>query len=119
MQLARLRAVRDNADVVVSFDIVNDDYQAFVDNGEGAGGNAGNGVRDGTERFVQSGQMPAGVDLWNTTFGATRVFNGRGLPNGSGDVHMRNSQNRFMGIRLSITGNSRVIESSDGGATWN
>ena len=33
MQLARLRAVRENADVVVSFDTVNEDYEAFVDNG--------------------------------------------------------------------------------------
>ena len=119
MQLARLRAVRENADVVVSFDTVNDDYEAFVDNGEGAGGIAGNGSRDGTERIVQNGEMPAGVDLLNTTFGAAPAFNSRGLPNGSGDVYTKNSQNRFMGISLSITGNSRIIESSDGGTTWN
>jgi prepilin-type N-terminal cleavage/methylation domain-containing protein len=119
MQLARLRAVRENADVAVSFDTVNDDYEAFVDNGEG-GGTAGNGVRDGSERIITNGEMLAGVDMYQTTFGAAQPqFNSRGLPNGSGDVYMTNSQNRFMGIRLSIAGNSRIIESSDGGTTWN
>jgi len=114
MQLARLRAVKENRNVYISFDIGNDSYRAFLDN------NGNNSWDDGIDTSVKSEQMLAGVDMDQTTFGAAQAqFNSRGLPNGSGDVYMKNSQNRFMGISLSVTGNSRIIESSDGGTTWN
>lgn len=121
MQLARLRAVKENARVVVSFDTGNDEYEAFVDNGEG-GGVGENNVRDGTEKIVMSGEMPAGVDMYAVAFfgglGSRTRFDGMGLPSGfQGSVFIKNNQNRYRKITLSSAGNSR-IESSTDGINW-
>lgn len=115
MQLARLRAVRENANVVISFDTGNDSYRAFVDNGEG-GGTRNNEIRDGTEKIIKNGQMPAGVDLYNASFGGpTTRFNSMGLPSGFlGSVSMKNDQNRYRRITVSSAGNSRIQKSTDG-----
>jgi type IV fimbrial biogenesis protein FimT len=116
VELARLRAVKENAPVVIQFNTLNDSYTAFVDNGAG---NTGNWVRDADEAIVKNGSLPAGADMYNTTFGAARVgFNGRGIPSTAGSVYVRNDQNGYMGISLNNAGNSRIIKSTDEGSTW-
>jgi type IV fimbrial biogenesis protein FimT len=108
---ARLRAVKENADVTVQFDIGNDSYIAFLDNGEG-GGNPADGVQNGSEIAFKSTAMPAGIDLNNTTFSNNRIsFSRRGLPNNvtGGTVTIRNSENVKRQIGVNQTGNSRIV----------
>jgi prepilin-type N-terminal cleavage/methylation domain-containing protein len=90
LQLGRLKAIRENADVVIAFNPVSDSYTATV---------GGQTFRDR--------EMPAGVDLDNTTFGGTIQFDGRGLPDVSGDVVLTNSIGSRT-ITVSLAGNSSI-----------
>jgi prepilin-type N-terminal cleavage/methylation domain-containing protein len=128
MQYARLRAVRENADVVVTFTIGagnSGTYTAFVDDGgtTGSGGIAGNWSKDGDEATVRSGTMPNNVDMYRVTFsgggGLNISFNGRGRPNGPGSARMRiASQNRYKRVSVSIAGRPGIDISRDGGVNW-
>ena len=120
-QLARFRAIRENADAVIRIDLGNDECEVFVDNGQG-GGVAQNQVRDGAEVSVKLLTLPAGIDMYNRTFPGTWCgYNSRGIPinNNTGQIHIKNTSGRFMGIALNIAGNPRIIHSDDNGATWN
>jgi prepilin-type N-terminal cleavage/methylation domain-containing protein len=108
MQSARLRALKDNASVVILFNPGADSYSVFLDNGAGA--NSGNGIQDGDEPTVRGGGMPAGVNLFNTTLaGDTLRFDARGFPNGAGGtVKLVNTKNDTTTITVNATGNSRA-----------
>ena len=120
MQTIKLRAVKENADVIVIFDLNNDEYTAFVDNGAG-NGLSGNKIRDGNEAIVMEDAMPSGIDLYkflpsnSSLFG----FNSKGLPSTSiGSVFIKNNQSNYRRIILNIAGNIRVKKSING-ETWN
>lgn len=120
-QGARLRAIRENADVVILMDVGTNRCDVFIDDGEG-GGVARNQVRDGSEAIIDRVVLPAGVDMYNLTFAAPWCgYTDRGIPvnNNTGQLHMRNTAGLFLGIGLNIAGNPRIIQSSDGGGTWN
>ena len=122
MQYARLRAVKENADVIVIFSTDNQTYTAFVDDG-GTTGTAGDGVQAGGETTIRSGTMPNNVDMYSVTFGGgtglTIQFDSRGRPNGPGGAYMRiASQNRYKGVRVNITGKPAIFISRDNGTTW-
>jgi prepilin-type N-terminal cleavage/methylation domain-containing protein len=100
LEIAKLRAMRENEFVAVLFNT--DNYLVFIDDGAGAGGVADNWVRDGDERILRNQQMPAGVqiDLGNTTFADDRTrFNGRGHIGNQGTLIIVNS-----------AGNQRTID---------
>jgi prepilin-type N-terminal cleavage/methylation domain-containing protein len=110
LQQARLRAVKENTFVTVQFDTGNENYNVFWDNGEGAGGNPGDGLQNGTEKIFKSDAMPAGINLNNTTFADDSVcFSSRGLANPDGTVTILNSQNINRQIVVNQTGNSTII----------
>jgi len=121
MVLARLRAVRENANVAMVFNTGGNSYTIFVDNGAG-GGVAGNWVQDGGEVLVKPQVVvPNGVAMYEASyaFGNPRCsFNGRGLPNGGGHVYMSSTGNDFWGIVLSLVGNVQTVTSNDGGGSW-
>ena len=113
IQAARLRAVKDNARVVILFDPNADgnlesDYVAFVD--DEAGG-AGEWTFDpASEILVKSGHLPVGVRFENTTFAGNRLrLNSRGILDGiNGSVNLKNSRNATKSITVYVSGNSRV-----------
>ena len=81
VEMAKIRAIRENSFVAMLFQ--SDKYVIFVDNGLGAGGSAGDWIRNGNESLLRERPLPAGVtfDLGGLTFASDRVrFNGRGLP---------------------------------------
>ena len=89
LQQAKLRAVRENAIVSMSFDTASGSYLSFVDNGAGADG--GNGIKDAGEVTIKSVQMPAGIMLQSTTFPLDWArFTPRGFPVAGGDVVIAN-----------------------------
>ncbi len=94
LQLARLRAIKDNTTATVAFNIANETYQASV----------------GGQTF-KSGRMPAGVDIFSASFaGAPQVqFTSKGFANlAGGTVDVRNTQGGARLITVSFTGNSWV-----------
>lgn len=119
MELAKLRAIRENTNVAFVCNTGGNSYSLFVDNGSG-GGTADNWVQDGTEQLIRSVEMPEGVNMYDASFsgGVPRCrFDGRGLPNGlGGHIYMKNTKNNYRGISLSLVGHVRIQESSNGGS---
>lgn len=82
LEMAKMRAIRENAFVVVEFGASN--YNLFIDTGDGLGGPP-NWSQDTDEQQILNRQMPAGVQIdtgslsFPTTITKTR-FNGRGIP---------------------------------------
>ena len=112
LQFAKLRALRENAIIVVIFTA--NGYNIFIDNGAGA--NAGNWNLDADEVSVRNRQLPAGVTIaLPTTFDSpnnrTR-FNGRGLPDPltltggglTGSVNIRDSRGTQKQITINRLG---------------
>jgi len=117
VQQARFLAVKENANVVVSFDPAQDSYMAFVDNGFGT--NAENMIQDADEATIFSGSMPARVDMYEAVFSLNPYFyfNSKGLPSGFGHVYLQGQPGDFKNITVSITGSARIQRSNDG-TTW-
>jgi Tfp pilus assembly protein FimT len=92
IEMAKTRAIRENAFVVVQFTA--DNYAIFVDNGEGDVGIAEDGLLNGEEILLRNRPLIGGVriDLANTTFTDNRTrFNGRGRIGNQGKVTLVNS----------------------------
>ena len=130
LQYARLRAVKEKANIVITFDAsgsgATDTYSVYIDDGRG-GGNAKNNILDGAEPIINSGQMPVDVDMNNPLFGGNTftAFDARGLPiqvGGNsliGDVRLNNpNRNLFRRVRLRISGNPIIERSADGNPPW-
>jgi len=126
LQEARLRAIKENDTVVIVFDLPNNRYTAFVDNGSG-GGTGGNRARDGSEPIVVQGNLPVGVDLYYLKFGSNTFvgYNSRGLPATTvGRLRLKNAYSNYRQIIINPVGNIRVQKSSDeikcsDGTNWN
>ncbi|MCP4413685.1 MAG: prepilin-type N-terminal cleavage/methylation domain-containing protein [Gammaproteobacteria bacterium] len=121
LQEAKLRAVKEGANTAMIFDIANDKYTAWVDNGWGGG--AGNWWPDTNvgEVIFKQINLPNDISLYqNTTFNLnTFGFNSRGFPaTNVGTIFIKNNQSHYRKIIVNSPGNIRVQKSSDG-ATWN
>jgi len=117
LQLAKLRAVKENTNVVIWFDINTNRYRAFLDDGTGAGV-AGNNTQDGTEPTIKEGTLDPDVTMYNTVFSTwsnQTVFNSRGLASGGwGYVYLKNSKGQYRRITVWTTGHLKMETSSDG-----
>ena len=82
LEMAKVRAIRENAFVVVAFGA--DNYTMFLDTGDGVGGPP-NWNRDTDERQILNRRMPAGVQIDTVSLNFPTIndrmrFNGRGIP---------------------------------------
>ncbi len=127
MQYARIRAVKENAHVVINFTIgtgAAGTYNVFIDDGRGGPpANANDNMQNGTEPTIRNGQMPKGVTMFQAQFGGSSWvrFDSRGRPNGLGGgiVRISNaSANLFTEINLRMTGMPDIRISTDGGANY-
>lgn len=115
-QEMKLRAIKENKNALVFFDVAANKYTAFVDF-------PANGTYEkGTDDIISEQNLPNGVFLYRaTTFSAnTFGFTSRGLPvnNQFGTVFINNSHSRYKQVSVSMAGNIKVRQSSDG-VTWN
>ncbi len=118
MQRAKLEAVKQNVDVIISFTTGAytpsgkvGSYLIFVDN------SPANGVFDSGETIISNETMPANVSLYYASFtGKTTGFNSRGLPwnNRWGSIRMRNNNSRYYQISLSSAGAFRMTMNNNG-----
>ncbi|MBW1893281.1 MAG: GspH/FimT family pseudopilin [Deltaproteobacteria bacterium] len=105
IQAARLRAVKERANAVVIFDLVNDTFEAFVDNGAG-GGTANNNLRDGSETLIKSGSFTSVAITGGPAFVA---FTSRGFANAAGTVTLQDGSGTQKQITVSTTGSSEIL----------
>ena len=125
LQQARFYAIKENRKVIVSFDPDGDrelegDYISFVDNGLDR---ETFWTREPDEIIVQKGRISEDIELFDVSFagGIPRMrYDPLGLPNGfGGHIYLTNSQKRYLGIHVNITGSPRIVRSSDGvRGTW-
>jgi type IV fimbrial biogenesis protein FimT len=117
MNLAKIRAVKDNTVAVVIFTPATNQYTIFLDTN-------GNWALDGPEpRIRQSASLEDGVTITGTTLPAhTSGFNNRGmLPTGAtpgGVVQLTNPTNLLMGVEVNAAGGISVVTSTDGWTSW-
>ena len=100
LELAKLRAVRENSFVTVLFNA--NDYIVFVDNGA----SAGDWVEDADETQIRNGQLPEGVYIVMPTALAddrTR-FDGRGTAENSGTIIIQNIRGKQKKISINRLG---------------
>ena len=120
MQSAKLKAAKENADVVIWFDKTNDTYRIFLDDGAGTG-TAGDATQNGSEKTLVDGTIPDDVDLYDYQYSVwvnQTCFNSRGIAQGGwGYVYLKNIHDNYMRVTLWPTGNLK-IESSTDGSTW-
>jgi prepilin-type N-terminal cleavage/methylation domain-containing protein len=75
LEMAKIRAVRENAFVAIRFFVVENRYDVFVDNGE----NPADWNLDPDEKRLRTRKLPAGVKIVSTTFTNDHTrFSGRG-----------------------------------------
>lgn len=131
LRKARMVAVKEYTDVVVSFDMVANSYSVFVDDGAGSADGDLNGIRDnamnfsreGNERVIVSGMMPQHVAITAANFGTSANFGGnpdafrfdkRGFPidkDGNfsgGTVTLRDTQGTLRSVVLLLSGHTRI-----------
>lgn len=103
INLAKLTAIRENTDVILTFDPANERYLAFIDTNE-------DGDQDSGERTIRSKEMSPGINLHSTTIAGNKLtFDSRGLADSSGDITLRNRRGENRVINVTITGMSRII----------
>jgi prepilin-type N-terminal cleavage/methylation domain-containing protein len=121
MNLAKIRAVKDNTVAVIIFYPASNDYEIFLDASDPL-----NWAYDGaTDTYIrQRTSLEDDVTITGTTLTAnTCGFNNRGmLPNGAapGVVRLTNPTGILMGVEvLNTAGTIRIVTSTDGWVSWN
>jgi type IV fimbrial biogenesis protein FimT len=115
LQEMKLRAIRENANAVVVFDVKNNSYKAFLDNG--AGSDSGNWIHDPSEIIIAQTILPEGINIYKCSFSKdTAGFNSRGFPAGNkiGSIYLKAGDKDFIRIVINFSGNIRVQKSTDG-----
>ena len=109
VQAARLRAVKERANAVVSFNTANDTFEAFVDDGGGTPANADNNTRDAGETVIKSGRFET-VSITGAAFGGNPfvAFTSRGFPDNSGAISLQDIHGGTRQINVSNTGSSYI-----------
>jgi type IV fimbrial biogenesis protein FimT len=112
LQLARVTAISQNANSVLTFNTGTKSYSGFSDNGNG-GGTLNDGVQNGTEQTIKTVNLQSsyyGEITFNTpSFGITTVFNSQGMCTSSGTVTLRNSVGATVQVTLSPSGAIKII----------
>ena len=106
MQTARLRAVKERANAVVRFDLVNNTFEAFVDDGGLTPADAGDNARNASEMLIKSGSYTS-VNIFGGP--AFVAFTSRGFANAAGTVTLQDGNGNQKQITVSITGNSQIL----------
>jgi Tfp pilus assembly protein FimT len=102
INLAKLTAIKEGTDVVLTFNPANENYLIFIDTDED--GSQGSG-----ERTIRRKRMSPGINLNNTTLpGDQLTFNSRGLADADGDITLRNKRGENRTINVTLTGTSRI-----------
>lgn len=108
LNLAKIRAIKDNTVAVIIFKPASNDYDIFLDT-------SGNWAYDGGEPLIrQSASLETGVTITGTTLPSnTCGFNNRGmLPTGvtpGGQVSLTNPTGVLSGVNVNTAGNISVF----------
>ncbi len=118
LQGTRVQAVKDNANYTVLFNVGNESYTAFLDDGagtpdttpaDGIPDGRGNGLLDATETIISQKTLPDGINITNTTLPGNRVvFDTQGVASSAGTISIANDMGETRQIVLELAGSSRI-----------
>jgi Tfp pilus assembly protein FimT len=113
LQLARLTAISQNANSVVTFNTGNQSYLAFSDNGEG-GGTLNDGGQSGTEPTIKTINIRTSyynaVTMGTPSFGLTNFFNSQGSCNAAGSITLQNTSGESRQVFVAQGGSIKVVK---------
>jgi type IV pilus assembly protein PilV len=113
LQLARLTAISQNANSVVTFNSAAQSYSAFSDNGEG-GGTINDGTQSGTEPTIKTlsvlNEYSGEITLGTPTFGTTNFFTAQGSSNAAGFILLQNTSGESYQIAIALGGSIKVVK---------
>lgn len=97
MNMARMRAIRENNFVAVAINAGGDGYRVFINDG-------------GVETTLKNVTLPDGVSISDNTFAGDQTqYNSRGLPTVTGQVDLTNDKGKAMGVVLSMLGQVNIV----------
>jgi type IV fimbrial biogenesis protein FimT len=108
IQVAKMTAIKENVNVVITFNPSAHSYTAFVDDG-GGGAGAGNRIRDNGERLIRSATFQNDIGLTTSFAGHQLLFDGRGFTNAvAPGVTLTHPTLGSKIVAVGITGSSQV-----------
>jgi len=108
IQIAKSMAVKENVNVVITFNPSARSFTAFVDDG-GGGAGAGNRVRDNGERLIRVATFQSDIGLTTSFTGHQLLIDGRGFTNAvSPGVTLTHPHQGTRIVSVGITGSSQV-----------
>ncbi len=112
LQSARLTAISQNANSVLVFDMANQTYTVFSDNGEG-GGTLNDGLQTGSEPTLKTINVRNAyygeVLIQTPSLGISTTFNSQGICTISGTITLQNSVGSTAQIVLSPGGSIKIV----------
>lgn len=106
MNLARLKAVRENRSILMVFHPGHGSYDIRVDDN-------GNGKPDDDETPIREIGMPEGIEFSSVSFGFRRTwakFDSRGLSSGSaGRAVLRNTNGKQQDVVVALSGRIKIV----------
>jgi len=118
LQGTRVQAVKDNTNYTVQFNLGNESYVAFLDDGagtpdttpaDGIPDGLGDGILDATETIVSQKVLPDGINIVNTTLAGNQViFDTQGVASTAGTITIANDRGASRLIVLELAGSSRI-----------
>jgi len=115
LMMARMVAIRERKNVGIIFDVANDRYDIFIDDGAGDSTYAANRQLDSGETVIKSVKIATDhldVTIESATFGggvANTTFNARGLPLGAnGTVTLKNRNGKQRSAVLTMLGRVQI-----------
>jgi prepilin-type N-terminal cleavage/methylation domain-containing protein len=117
LQLARMTAIAQNSNSVVTFNTISQSYLVFSDNGDGGGPlDINNNVQSGTEPTIKTvsvrNEYSGEITLGTPSFGLTTYFNAQGglKENGAGSIVLQNTSGESRQIFIAQGGSVKVVK---------
>lgn len=109
LQMAKLKAIKENASTRMTLNATTGIYQAFVDDD-------GDGNPDTGFPVFVSKALPPGITVAATSDTAI-ALNSRGFPTAGANFRLKNGRNEYKGLDISSAG-SVVAQTSTNGVLW-
>jgi type IV fimbrial biogenesis protein FimT len=108
IQLAKMTAIKENVNVVITFNPSARSFTAFVDDG-GGGAGASNRIKDNGERLIRSATFQNDIGLTTSFSGHQLLIDGRGFSNAvSPGVTLAHPNQGTRIVSVGITGSSQI-----------
>ncbi|MDX1707534.1 MAG: GspH/FimT family protein [Desulfobacterales bacterium] len=110
---AKMTAIKENTNVVLTFDPTNNSYLAFIDNDFDGVVEASDedGNQDAGERTIRSKGVAPGIDLDNPDNPGNDLkltFDSKGLADVAGNIQLTNKRGQNRTVNVTITGMTRI-----------